>query len=103
MLSALTGRVKCLFGYHIGPWLYENPADCTQTSACERCGARSRRIEHQWGAFAVEYACTMFRTCARCPRIDFRYEHDWMEPPDDADRADHDYLICRHCGDSHPN
>jgi hypothetical protein len=99
MLHALIGTVKCLFGYHTGPWQYDDPADCTQTCACHRYGPQRRRIAHQWDVFVQEDACSMHRACARCAALDIRDDHDWelMDRDDDYDPGPGRYR-CLRCG-----
>lgn len=96
-LHALIGTVKCLFGYHTGPWHYEDLADCTQTCDCNRYGPRARRIEHQWGEFVQEDVCTTYRACARCATLDIRHNHDWEFIDDHDDPADR-MCRCLRCG-----
>ena len=69
----------CKIGLHSGIWEYQNPEECSQIRICERCGEKSKRVNHNWGEwdYLYEKDCRQLSLCLRCAEEQERTEHQW--------------------------
>jgi hypothetical protein len=87
MLETLTGRGKCLIGFHQGEWEYSAPSRCDRVQICELCGIKSVRLRHQYAwQYEAPNKCRQILVCERCGIRDDksrRIKHPavgWWEP-----------------------
>lgn len=92
---------KCLLGFHQGTWEYRRPSDCAQLMVCQRCTAKSSRVEHCWGEwdYQANEACDLVRTCGRCGQTEIAVKHVWGEPRYRSSNACEQVAVCVRCGE----
>lgn len=104
MFKEMFGKAKCRIGLHVGEWVYEESAECTQIRKCMRCAAESRKVEHSFGGwqYASTPRCEQTRRCARCGETAERVVHDWGEVCYRGEGDCEQVQACTRCGAERP-
>ena len=79
-------------------WVYDAPAQCTQTSICLICGEKGSKVRHDYRTWEYKgpMNCTQTRTCQRCAEQRSRVLHD-MHWKSDGVFSRTDSSVCTRC------